>query len=42
MEGVLEVRQLDDKHLYWRTKVGGLEKDFETEITEQMPDKRIA
>ena len=42
MEGVLEVRQLDDKHTHWRTNVGGMEKDFDAEITEQIPDKRIA
>jgi uncharacterized membrane protein len=42
MEGVLEVRQLDDKHLRWRTSIGGKEKNFDAEITEQIPDKRIA
>jgi uncharacterized membrane protein len=42
MEGVEEVRQLDDTHLHWRTKVGGREKEFDAEITEQRPDERIA
>jgi uncharacterized membrane protein len=42
MEGVEEVRQLDDTHLHWRTKVAGREKDFEAEITEQLPDERVA
>jgi uncharacterized membrane protein len=42
MEGVVEVRQLDDKNLHWRTNIGGKEKDFDAEITEQIPDKRIA
>jgi uncharacterized membrane protein len=42
MDGVLEVRQLDDKRLHWRTNIGGKEKDFISEITEQLPDKRIA
>jgi uncharacterized membrane protein len=42
MDGVLEVRQLDDKRLHWRTNIGGKEKDFIAEITEQLPDKRIA
>ncbi len=42
MEGVEEVRQVDDTHLRWRTKVGGREKEFEAEITEQRPDERIA
>jgi len=42
MEGVQAVRQLDDKHLHWRTNIGGREKEFRAEITEQIPDKRIA
>jgi uncharacterized membrane protein len=42
MEGVEEVRQIDDTHLHWRTKVGGREKSFDAEITEQRPDERIA
>jgi uncharacterized membrane protein len=42
MDGVLEVRQLDDKHSHWRTNIGGKEKDFDAEITQQIPDKRIA
>jgi len=42
MDGVLEVRQLDDKITHWRTNIGGIEKDFDAEITEQIPDKRIA
>jgi len=41
MEGVLEVRQLDDHHLHWRAKVGGQEKTWDAEITEQRPDDRI-
>jgi uncharacterized membrane protein len=42
MENVLEIRQLDDKHLHWRAKVAGEEKEWDAEITEQIPDKRIA
>jgi uncharacterized membrane protein len=42
MDGVQQVRQIDDKHLHWRTNIGGREKEFDTEITEQIPDKRIA
>ena len=42
MEGVLEVRQLDDKRLHWRAKVGGSEKEWEAEIVDQVPDRRIA
>jgi HSP20 family molecular chaperone IbpA/uncharacterized membrane protein len=42
MEGVLEVRQLDDTHLHWRAAVAGVEKEWDAEITEQVPDERIA
>ena len=42
MEGVEEVRQIDDKHTHWRVNVGGKVREFEAEITEQIPDKRIA
>src|SRR5258708_779300 len=27
---------------HWRTNIGGKEKDFDAEITQQIPDKRIA
>lgn len=42
MEGVKEVRQLDDTRLSWRAEIGGVEKTWEAEITEQRPDERIA
>ena len=41
-EGVLEVRQLDDTHLHWRAEIAGKEEQWDAEITEQIPDKRIA
>ena len=42
MEGVEEVRQLDPTHTHWTTKVGGVEREFDAEITEQHPDERVA
>jgi uncharacterized membrane protein len=42
MEGVEEVRQLDDTHLHWCATVGGQRKEWDAEITEQTPDQRIA
>lgn len=42
MEGVKDVRQLDDKRLHWRAEVGGREKEWDAEIFEQIPDQRIA
>ena len=42
MEGVEEIRQLDDTHTHWRTKIAGVEREFDAEITEQHPDHRVA
>jgi uncharacterized membrane protein len=42
MEGVEEVRQIDDKHLFWRAKIAGKETEWDAEIYEQIPDSRIA
>jgi uncharacterized membrane protein len=42
MDSVHEVRQLDDKHLHWRASVAGKEEEWDAEITEQIPDERIA
>ena len=42
MKGVKEVRQLDDKRLHWKAEIGGREKEWDAEITAQMPDQRIA
>lgn len=42
MEGVREVHQLDDTRLVWHANIGGQDESWEAEITEQIPDKRIA
>jgi uncharacterized membrane protein len=42
MEGVEEVRQLDDTHVRWRASIGGDTEEWEAEITEQQPDQRVA
>ena len=42
MEGVKQVKQIDDTHLHWKADVGGKEKEWNAEITEQIPDQRIA
>ena len=41
MEGVKEVRQLDDKRLHWRAEILGKDVEWTAEITQQIPDKRI-
>ncbi|MFE7854759.1 SRPBCC family protein [Streptomyces sp. NPDC101209] len=42
MEGVEEVTQVDDTHNHWTTKIGGVRREFDTEIVDQLPDERIA
>jgi carbon monoxide dehydrogenase subunit G len=42
MEGVEEVRQTDDTHLHWRASIAGKQKEWDAEITEQVPDRIIA
>ena len=42
MEGVESVAQTDDTHLHWVAEVGGKRHVWDAEITEQVPDRRIA
>lgn len=42
MEGVKEVKQLDDKRLHWKAEIAGKPEEWDAEITEQIPDQRIA
>jgi uncharacterized membrane protein len=42
MSGVKEVRQIDDTHVHWRAEIWGKDKEWDAEITEQEPDKRIS
>ncbi|MFC0526960.1 SRPBCC family protein [Phytohabitans kaempferiae] len=42
MEGVQEVRQLSDTMTHWKTEIGGVKREFDARITEQMPDERVA
>ncbi|MBV9275049.1 MAG: DUF2382 domain-containing protein [Verrucomicrobia bacterium] len=42
MEGIEEVRQEGEKRLFWRAKIGAKVKEWEAEITQQVPDERIA
>ncbi|MCK8438277.1 SRPBCC family protein [Streptomyces sp. D2-8] len=41
MEGVEEVRQLDDRHNHWTTKIAGVKREFDTEIVDQLADERV-
>jgi uncharacterized membrane protein len=42
MEGVESVTQIDDTHLRWVAEIGGKRHEWEAEITEQEPDRKIA
>jgi uncharacterized membrane protein len=42
MEGVKEVKQLDDTHLHWKANIAGRDEEWDAEITEQHPDHRVA
>ena len=41
MEGVREVRQMGDRHLHWVAEIWGKEKEWDAELTEQVPDRKI-
>lgn len=42
MGGVDEVHQINDTLTHWKTSVGGVDREFDAEITEQHPDERVA
>lgn len=42
IDGVDEVRQLDETHLLWRASYDGASAEWECEIVEQRPAERIA
>lgn len=42
MEGVKEVKQQGDKLQHWKANIGGKEKEWDAEITEQLPDQVVA
>lgn len=42
MEGVERIDQHGATRTHWVTKIGGVTREFDAEITEQTPDQRIA
>jgi uncharacterized membrane protein len=42
MEGVEQVKQIDAKRLLWKANIAGKAEEWNAEITEQIPDQRIA
>jgi uncharacterized membrane protein len=39
---VKEITQLDDKLTHWKVEVAGHTREFNSEITDQVPDQLIA
>ncbi|TWV53606.1 SRPBCC family protein [Streptomyces misionensis] len=42
MGGVERIEQRTDTLTHWKTKIDGVEREFDAEITEQIPDERVA
>jgi uncharacterized membrane protein len=42
MGGVEEIRQITDDTLHWKVVISGVSREFDTVISEQTPDQRIA
>lgn len=42
MHGVKEVRQEGDGRLHWKAQIAGKTEEWDAEITEQLPDRKIA
>ena len=42
LEEVVSITQVDDTRNHWVVEVGGARREFDTEITEQHPDERVA
>lgn len=42
LEHVEDVEQQDENHYHWRAKIGSREREWDAEIVERIPDKRIA
>jgi uncharacterized membrane protein len=42
LDEVVSITQRDDTHLHWKVNIGGVEREFDAEVTEQHPDERVA
>lgn len=42
MEGVERIDQRTDTLTHWVTNVNGVQREFDAQITEQLPDRRVA
>jgi uncharacterized membrane protein len=39
---VRSIEQIDDTLTHWKVRIAGVEREFDAEITEQLPDERVA
>lgn len=42
MDGVSEVRQLNDTLTHWVVEMAGVHREYDAQITEQLPEQRVA
>ncbi|WP_081238542.1 SRPBCC family protein [Streptomyces viridosporus] len=42
MDGVERIEQRTDTLTHWVTRIGGVRREFDARITEQVPDERVA
>jgi uncharacterized membrane protein len=42
MDGVESVKQIDDTHLHWVAEIAGKREEWDAEITNQEPDRKLA
>jgi len=42
MDGVERIDQVSATRTHWLTKIAGVQREFDAEVTEQQPDERIA
>jgi uncharacterized membrane protein len=42
MDGVSEIRQVNDEMIHWVVEIAGQRREFDAKITEQHPDERVA
>lgn len=42
MDSIERITQTDDTHTHWVVKIAAQEREFDTVVTEQVPDERIA
>ena len=42
MGGIDSITQVDDTHTHWKVSIAGIKREFDAEITEQLPDERVA